>query len=133
MMIKSISTTLVTSTLNKSRAFYEQYFAAKPVFDCGWYVVLQLPQDQQLCLMEPQQGMQPYTGGLFLNLQVDHADELLEVLQKKGLKPQLPLEDHPWGDRGFGVQDPSGVMVYCYHPIQPSDEFAAYFIHQQPD
>jgi uncharacterized glyoxalase superfamily protein PhnB len=71
--------------------------------------------------------MQSFTGGAYLNLRVEDADTLHSQLTRAGLTPAVPLEDHPWGDRGFGVLDPSGVMVYCYHPIAPSAEFEQYF------
>ena len=43
----------------------------------------------------------------------------------------IPLADIPWGDRGFGVLDPAGVIVYCHKEIPPSDEFRQ-FIQRSP-
>ena len=133
MSIKSASLTIVTQNLADTRKFYEDHFNARPVFDCGWYVVLRLTtpyQEPEICLMSPQEGMQAFTGGAFLNLLVEDADELHSELTEAGLTPMMPLEDHPWGDRGFGLLDPSGVIVYCYHPIAPSAEFEEYIIEQ---
>ena len=133
MPIKSASITIVTQSLPETREFYEAHFNARPVFDCGWYVVLKLTtphQEPEICLMSPQQGMESFTGGAFLNLLVEDADQLHSQLTQAGLTPKMPLEDHPWGDRGFGIQDPSGVIVYCYHPITPSAEFEEYIIEK---
>jgi len=39
----------------------------------------------------------------------------------------MPLEDHPWGDRGFSVMDPIGNSVCIYSDREPSEEFKQYF------
>lgn len=132
-MIESASVTIVTRKLSETRRFYEENFDARPVFDCGWYVVLRLnesPSKPELCLMEPKEGMQPFAGGVFLNFQVADADRMHTRLTGGGVQTSIPLEDHPWGDRGFGVLDPSGAMVYCYHPIAPAPEFAQCIIER---
>jgi catechol 2,3-dioxygenase-like lactoylglutathione lyase family enzyme len=130
MIIQKASTTITTSCLVKTRTFYEQHLGAKAVFDCGWYVVLRLSGSAELCLMEPRDGAEPCSGGVTLNLQVTDADALHGQLTRKGISPVIPLEDHPWGDRGFGFPDPAGVMVYCYHDIEPSEAFRPY--HLEP-
>lgn len=131
MVIQSASLTIITRKLSETRKFYEAHFDAHSVFDCGWYVVLRLESSgsgPEICLMEPQGGMEPFAGGAFLNLLVDDADKAHAGLTKAGLSTTIPLEDHPWGDRGFGLLDPSGVVVYCYHPIAPTPEFQKYII-----
>jgi uncharacterized glyoxalase superfamily protein PhnB len=39
----------------------------------------------------------------------------------------MPLEDHPWGDRGFAVADPNGITLYIFSEIAPSEEFKQYY------
>lgn len=131
MTFRSASVTLITRDLIATRKFYEQHFEAQPLFDCGWYVVLRLGAKgaPELCLMEPQQGAKPFAGGVFINLEVAEVDHLHARLTGVGLSPTVPLEDHPWGDRGFGLPDPSGAMVYCYTPIEPAAEFKQYFLN----
>jgi len=75
--------------------------------------------------------MEPFKGGIFLNINVDDADITYKKLTDSGLSILIPLEDHPWGDRGFGLVDPSGVVVYCYHPIKPTKEFQKFIIERQ--
>lgn len=123
----SASVTIVTAALGPTRNFYERHFGATTIFDCGWYVQLGLGGGVELCLMEPQNGAQPYTAGLCINLRFDDADAVHRRIVAQGLQPVMPLEDHPWGDRGFGVTDPAGALVYCYHPIPPAPNFAQYF------
>ena len=131
MKIRSASMTIVTSKLPETRQFYEAHFGAHPVFDCGWYIVLRLGSSDsgpEICLMEPKNGIEPFSGGTVLNFLVDDADNAHSRLTEAGLSMVKPLEDHPWGDRGFGVVDPSGVVVYCYHPITPTPDFQKYII-----
>lgn len=133
MSIHTASMTVVTENLPETRSFYENHFNARAVFDCGWYVVLRLSPDEagpELCLKELQNGEKPYNGGVVLNIEVDDVNTIHRQITGKGLLPVMPLEDHPWGDRGFGVLDPSGVMVYCYHPIEPAPEFEPYFVKE---
>jgi uncharacterized glyoxalase superfamily protein PhnB len=61
------------------------------------------------------------------NFSVDDVDKEYKKLTGAGLAPVMPLEDHPWGDKGFAVQDPNGVMLYIFTPREPSTEFKQYF------
>lgn len=133
MNIADASVTFTTFNLSETRGFYERHFDAKAVFDCGWYVVLRLPgadKGAQICLKDPCGGEPAFAGGATVNLHVPDADALHTRLTQQGLEPIIPLEDHPWGDRGFGVVDPCGVVVYCYHDIEPSTEFMPCFVEQ---
>lgn len=135
MQIRSASVTVVTDRLAETRRFHETHFDAWAAFDCGWYVVLRLGRQDgapELCLMEPRDGQPAYAGGLVLNLVVDDVDAAHAAMQAAGLAAAIPLADHPWGDRGFGVVDPAGVMVYCHVPVEPSAEFRPYF-RDSPD
>ncbi|MBU1171562.1 MAG: glyoxalase [Proteobacteria bacterium] len=79
--------------------------------------------------MEPRDKMAEFSGGATLNLCVEDADMFYNQLTRNGLSPVIPLEDHPWGDRGFGIIDPCGLVVYCYHPIEPATEYKVYHLN----
>lgn len=125
-----LSITLVTSKIAEVRAFYEQFFSAKTRFDCGYYVVLVISSTQniEICLMNPQNGSKEFSGGIFLNIKFENIDAFFEQIDKTGLTICMPLEDHPWGDRGFAVLDPAGAIVYCYNDIPPSEEYKQYHV-----
>jgi len=110
-----------------SRDFYVKHFEAKVTFDCGWYIGLQIGKCE-LCFMSPQSPEQSlFNGkGLSYNFEVEDVDAECSRLTGLGLTPIIPLEDHPWGDRGFAVLDPNGVVLYIYTPIEPSEEFRQY-------
>jgi uncharacterized glyoxalase superfamily protein PhnB len=111
------------------RNFYQNYFAAKAVFDCGWYVDLRIDGNgPSMQFMQPQDNMPIFGGtGIMLNLKVDDVDTEHARLVEAGLQIAMPLEDHPWGDRGFSIIDPIGNSVYIYSDREPSDEFKQYF------
>ncbi len=128
MNAKQISPTICVADPASSRDFYVKHFDAEVVFDAGWYVNIRIGNGE-LCFMKPQNPEQPlFAGqGLMYNLAVEDVDAEHQKLTKLGLKTVMPLEDHPWGDRGFSIVDPSGVALYIYTPIEPSAEFKQYY------
>lgn len=125
---KKISATITVSDPTISRDFYIKYLGAKVTFDCGWYINLSLG-GHELCFMKPKSPEQPVFGnqGLTYNFEIENVDAEHGRLMQLGLPVVMPLGDHPWGDRGFGVLDPNGVMLYIYKTIEPSEDFKPYF------
>ncbi|MBL3527450.1 MAG: VOC family protein [gamma proteobacterium endosymbiont of Lamellibrachia anaximandri] len=125
---KQISPTICVDDPTAGRDFYVQYFNAKVVFDAGWYINVGIGKGE-LCFMKPQRPDQPlFSGeGLMYNLEVEDVDSEHQRLTGLGLAAVMPLEDHPWGDRGFSVVDPNGIALYIYTPREPSPEFKQYY------
>jgi uncharacterized glyoxalase superfamily protein PhnB len=128
MLALSLSPCIITPKVMESRDFYVKHFAARVTFDCGWYVNLKFGQGATLQFMVPQPD-QPACNpaGLTYNFCVADVDAEFKVLAASGLTATMPLEDHPWGDRGFAVQDPNGVVLYIYSDREPSAEFKPYY------
>ncbi|MBG0790222.1 MAG: VOC family protein [Desulfovibrionaceae bacterium] len=127
-----ISPTIVVRDVTQAKEFYAAHFDARVVFDCGWYVGLMFGQDgPTIHLMQPQSPDQPeYKDGLTYNVRyadTGQVDAMHDRLSGAGLPIVMPLEDHPWGDRGFATLDPYGVAPYVYADIEPSEEFRQYF------
>ena len=130
MAIQSLSAAFTTDKVAESRDFYVRHFGAKVTFDCGWYVNLEFGDPAStLQFMSPQQPEHEMSSGagLIYNFKVDDADVEHERLRDEGLDVVVPLEDHPWGDRGFAVKDPNGISLYLYSERPPSDEFSQYY------
>lgn len=130
MKINGISPCIVIEKVVESRDFYIRHFGAEIIFDCGWYVNLKFGKDGlTIQFMAPQNPGQPkYNGaGLTYNFEVADVYQEYERLTGQGLKAVMPLEDHPWGDRGFAIIDPNGIMIYFYSIREPSEEFKKYF------
>lgn len=128
MIPRSLSPCITTTAVEASRDFYVRHFGARVTFDCGWYVNLAFEGGSSLQFMAPQ-GEQPAStpAGLTYNFEVDDVDAECQALTAAGLTLVMPLEDHPWGDRGFAVQDPNGIVLYLYSAREPSPEFRQYF------
>ena len=129
MKTNELSTCFCTNDVDACRDFYSQHFAAKVIFDCGWYINLKIGEDgPTIQFMQPQEGMPKFNGaGVMLNFKVDDVDSEHTRLTKAGLQAAMPLEDHPWGDRGFSIIDPIGNSVYIYSDREPADEFKQYY------
>lgn len=130
MQTKELSTCFCTDKVDDCRDYYQKFFAAETVFDCGWYVTLKIGgQDgPEISFIQPQEGMPVFGGsGVMLNFKVDDVDSEHERLVKSELEIMMPIEDHPWGDRGFSVADPIGNSVYIYSDREPSADFKQYF------
>jgi len=124
MKTDELSTCFLTKEVDACRGFYEKYFSAKVFYDCGWYVNLRINGNgPSLQFMKPHNEMPTFGGtGVMLNFKVANVDQEHERLTKMGLKPVMPLEDHPWGDRGFSLMDPIGNSVYIYSDREPSSD-----------
>lgn len=128
MKLNAMSPCITTALVAESRDFYVKHLGAKVTFDCGWYVNLELGGGSTLQFMAPrppQPACNP--AGLTYNFSVGDVDAEFQVLARAGLRVVMPLEDHPWGDRGFAIQDPNGVMLYIYSEREPSAEFKQYY------
>jgi uncharacterized glyoxalase superfamily protein PhnB len=130
MSVNAISTCITTEKVAESREFYMGHFNVEVTFDCGWYVNLRFPDSSAtLQFMAPREGQSPCNpAGLMYNISVPDVDEEYIRLTGEGLIPVMPLEDHPWGDRGFAVLDPNGVILYLFSERPASDEFKKYFL-----
>lgn len=129
MIANTLSSCIVTEQVEESRDFYIKHFGAKVTFDCGWYVNLQIRKEtSELQFMAPREPRPPAynPAGLMYNFSVDDVDAEYDRLTAEGLTPVIPLEDHPWGDRGFAVLDPNGITLYIYYEREPSEEFKQY-------
>ncbi len=130
MNASTLSPAFTTNNVEETRDFYVKYFSAKVSFDCGWYVNLEFGNKScTLQFMSPQQPENQLSSGagLMYNFAVKNVDEEYEKLTEAGLSVIVRLEDHPWGDRGFAVQDPNGISLYIYSEREPSEEFKQYF------
>jgi len=130
MIANSLSVAFTTNRVEETRDFYVKYFGAKVTFDCGWYVNLEFGnKSSTLQFMSPQQLEHELSSGagLMYNFSVVNVDEEYQRFAEAGLEAIVPLEDHPWGDRGFAIQDPNGISLYIYSERDPSEEFKQYF------
>jgi len=130
MIAKTVSTAFTTDKVEETKNFYIKYFGATVIFDCGWYVNLEFGRESStLQFMSPQQPEHRLCNGtgLIYNFKVNDVDSEHERIAAAGLDVLMPLENHPWGDRGFAVADPNGISLYIYSEREPSEEFKPYY------
>jgi uncharacterized glyoxalase superfamily protein PhnB len=129
MIAQTVSTAFTTDKVEETKNFYIKYFGATVTFDCGWYVNLEFGRESStLQFMEPQQPEHRLCNGtgLIYNFKVNDVDSEHERIAAAGLEVLMPLENHPWGDRGFAVTDPNGISIYIYSEREFSEEFKPY-------
>jgi catechol 2,3-dioxygenase-like lactoylglutathione lyase family enzyme len=115
---------VITDRLRDCRDFHVRWFEFEVVFEASWIVVLS-GGALTVAFMHPEHPSSPpkpgaYTGdGMFLTLQVADARAEYELVTAAGLRCDLELTDEPWGQRRFGVTDPSGMWVDVVEQIEP--------------
>lgn len=57
-------------------------------------------------------------AGMGLLIQVEDADRWLELAQERRLTILEEPTSQPWGQRTLRLQDPDGIIVTLFHPIQ---------------
>ncbi len=130
MNVKELSGAFTTDKIQETKAFYEKYFDARVIFDCGWYVNLAFGSGTAtLQFMSPKEPdyQLSNSAGLMYNFKVDNVDQEYDQIRKRGLNSVSDIEDHPWGDRAFCAADPNGIILYIYSEREPAEEFKKYY------
>ncbi len=113
------------------RDFFVRHFDARVSFDAGCYINLEFGnKGSSLQFMQPQDQSTPPTAyaGVWLHFEVEDVDAEHARLAKEGLAVRMPLEDHPWGDRGFALAGPLDLTLYVFSPREPAAEFKGCYI-----
>ena len=130
MKASAVTPAFTTNKVAETRDFYVKYFNAHVTFDCGWYVNLAFGHKHTaLQFMAPKETHHQISSGagLMYNFAVDDVDQEYQRLTEAGLTATVPLEDHTWGDRGFGIEDPNGITLYIYSEREPGEEYKLYY------
>ncbi|MDR3562543.1 MAG: VOC family protein [Negativicutes bacterium] len=127
MQIKRVDTTISTRKLKESKEFYMRYFGFQLVYESDWYVELIAPNlpTSGISFTLPQREVGEFFNGmgLILSFEVDDVDAEFDRLKAAGLEIYQNLQDKPWGERSFVINDPSGVHLYIYKAIPPTPEY----------
>lgn len=125
MQLQSSYPVVVTDKLRQSRDFYVQRLGFDVVFEASWFVYL-ASGPYGIAFMSPDHPSQPpgpekFNGqGLFLTLQTADAAAEFKRLKEAGVAIAYPLRDEAWGQRRFGLVDPSGMWVDVVQQIEPA-------------
>lgn len=110
---------IITSKLVESKAFYTAVLGFGVTFENDFYLLLHTPNGQhEISFLVPDHPSQrpifqsAFTGkGVYLTLEVDEVDNVYQDIQNKGIPIVIELQDEPWGDRHFAIQDPNGIGI----------------------
>jgi catechol 2,3-dioxygenase-like lactoylglutathione lyase family enzyme len=127
---------VVTDRLAECREIYTRQLGFQVGFEASWFVYLHSTGDQPRALAfmsadHPSQppGPETFSGkGMFLTLQVaDAAAEFARLVDAR-VPIAYALRDEPWGQRRFGLVDPSGMWLDLVQQIEPQPGFWAPYI-----
>jgi catechol 2,3-dioxygenase-like lactoylglutathione lyase family enzyme len=125
---------VITDRLHDCRDFHVKWFGFEVVFEASWIVVLS-GGAVTLAFMHPEHPSSPptpgpYTGdGMFITFQVADARAEYERVTAAGLRCDIELTEEPWGQRRFGVTDPSGMWVDVVEQIEPESGWWDPYLH----
>ena len=131
MHVKDLYSIIVTDKSAECRDFYVQWFGFQVLFEASWFVYLAATGDHAfgIAFMSPDHPSRPpgpekFSGkGMFITIQVEDAAAEFERLAQGGLFIAYPLHDGPWGQRRFGLYDPSGTWVDVIQQIDSAPGF----------
>ena len=130
MNINQVSFGFTTDKVQETKEFYEKYLGATTIFEKDGYVNLKLGDISTILeIVAPQspEDKPSDSTGLGFNFNVDDVDLAYDEITSEKLEIVMPLTDHPWGERGFGIKDPNGLTIYIYSIRgEPTDEYKQY-------
>lgn len=128
--IISVSCGFTTDKVQETKEFYEKYFGATTIFESDGYVNLKLGNTSTILEFTAPQSPEDKPSdstGLGFNFRVDDVDLAYNKITSEKLNTVMPIEDHPWGERGFGIKDPNGLTIYIYSVTgEPTEEYKKY-------
>jgi len=126
MKIKRVDSTISTNKLQESKNFYRDHFNFQLVYESDWYIELiarDLSVGISFTLPQREEGEFFNGKGLILSFEVEDVDAEYERLKNEGLQIYQEMQNKPWGERSFVINDPSGVHLYIYQSISPEPEY----------
>jgi catechol 2,3-dioxygenase-like lactoylglutathione lyase family enzyme len=129
--LESAYPVIVTGNIGDCRDFYVKHFGFQVVFESTWFIYLSSLANPVLAIafMSPDHPSQPpgperFNGqGMFFTLQVTDAAAEFENMKRSEARIAYELRDEPWGQRRFGLVDPSGTWVDVVQQIEPAPGF----------
>ena len=121
---------VVTEYKVACRDFWQRYFGLDVLFDSDWFVLLgDAQQGSVVAFMSPDHPSAPpgpdtFSGlGMCLEIEVEDARQALADFQASDGRVDYPLSDEPFGQRRFGLRDPSGLWVDVVEQIAPQQGY----------
>lgn len=118
MDIKRVFDVVVTRDPQVSAEFFRRCFGFDAVTELGWYVHLRHSCGAEVAFMAADHESQPAEyrpalpgRGIIFSIEVEDADRAIARLIELGCTITHPIVTETWGQRHFGLTDPSGLMI----------------------
>jgi len=102
------------------------HFGFKLAYESDWYIELVTPGGEagiSFTLPQREEGEFFNGKGMILSFEVEDVEAEYNRLKEQNVTIYQELQDKPWGERSFVVDDPNGVHVYLYNLIEQTDEY----------
>ena len=126
MKFTRLDATISTNKLIESKEFYMQHFGFQLVYESDWYIELvgtEIPAGISFTLPQREAGEYFNGKGLILSFEVADVDAEYARLKAEGVPILQEMQNKPWGERSFVVDDPNGVHLYIYKSIPATPEY----------
>lgn len=130
---------VVTDRKDACRDFWVRHVGFVVGFDSTWFVWLASDDGSaSIAFMSPDHpsappGPETFGGtGICFELQVDDAAAAHAAIVATGATIGYPLTDEPFGQRRFGVRDPSGLWVDIVQQTEPADGYWDRYLGSDP-
>lgn len=126
MKITRVDSTISTNKLQESKEFYMRHFDFQLVYESDWYIELiarDFPNGISFTLPQREEGEFFNGKGLIISFEVEDVDSEYCRLKEEGLQIYQELQNKPWGERSFVINDPNGVHLYIYTSTSPEPEY----------
>jgi catechol 2,3-dioxygenase-like lactoylglutathione lyase family enzyme len=80
------------------------------------FVAQETAKEQSKSFQEDAFG-EPKGTGLYINIEVDDADDYFKQLKEAGIAPSTEPKNWPWGQREFVVRDPDRYKLVFYQKL----------------
>lgn len=129
--IDHVYTVFITTRLEETVKFYEEYFGFTKLFESTFFVLLQSGGEQKfnIAFMDEEHPTAPPTpkafngNGSFLTIEVSDAKAVFDEIKKRRLPIAYELRDEAWGQRRFAVLDPNKLWVDVVQQTQPVEGY----------
>lgn len=126
MKFTRVDATISTNKLIESKEFYMDHFGFQLVYESDWYIELvgtEIPAGISFTLPQREAGEYFNGKGLILSFEVADVDSEYARLKAEGVPILQEMQNKPWGERSFVVDDPNGVHLYIYKTIPATPEY----------
>ncbi len=129
MRIKSSAISLAVADVNPSSKFLREHLGFEEKFSADGFAYLVHP-DAGVDIVFLRIGMEVLpkhmhtqkAEGIIVAFVVDDVEAEERRFRSNGVAITLPLQEDPWGERLFQVEDPNAVTYQLVQWVKPSDE-----------